>query len=772
MRTPLLTILAALLTFASAVELVVYPFESQDPIVGIAIADRVAGALGLDVIGPAAAPALVVPLVAPSGFVNPAVFLGNGGPFGRNGAWLVRGVLGSRAAVTGSVRAEDEALVVELVVDVEGVDRRVVLRGPRADPGALAHRAAVVLARWLDLEVTSAPPLDLRGVDAAHARAVGLIGSGLPVEALAALDDAAENADLSARAAALRATLRGVLEGNRSDGWPWRAATLESAAVAAVVALNAGAPEATLVAFEELASFKVPVADPWLGAIAHNIGDDALAAAAFDRAAALPAYDFGLASRAAYRFSVGDADGGDADLEALAGAAERGELDAAASLAASLAANLVEGGEREAIFVDALGRAAPYLAYAFERRSFIAFDADDALGAARALAVAVELEPESDLYWTNFGWALYLLGFLERSEEASRQAVDLDPAQYIARYNLALVEVVTDRLDDSLATYREARRFDDGVDPEVIADLVVAEERYPDAVGVPFALGTMLEAAGDRDAAADAFERYDRAVAALPEAAAADPARAREARDRATALRAPLPPIAIEGDVAFRLGRRGPAVDVPRPGDPLVVSFEVVTAGESLPRTLAVEITVEDGDGEAVASASQEVDVPMGAIGFVVDVARVALPIDLEPGRYALRASASGAGLDAEALRSFEVRGERDLVRLLIGRDVAMLALETNQPLYGARDVERSESALLETLVRELRATADAAADVLPVPEEGRFAGRSGGEIFRESTPSDVADFIAYLLEEGAQDTSFTFVDGYADWAVAGAPAP
>ena len=771
MRTLLLTLVAALLTLAASAELVVYPFESQDPIVGIAIADRIAAALGEDVIGPAAAPALVVPIVAPAGFVNPTVFLGDGGGFGRNGAWLLRGVVGSRAAVTGSVRAEGDSLVLDLIADVGGRDLRARLEAPREDPGALAWHAAAVLAGWLGIDRQAQPPLDLRGADAAHARAIGLVGAGLPREALAALDDAAGIHALSSRAEDLRRTIREAVEAEATHSAPEPASRLEGAAVGAVTALNLGGdPELALRAFEVLADFDVAVAQPWIGALAHNDGDSERAERAFDAAGSRSMYDFGAAARAAYRVAVGDAVGSERDLRMLSEWAAKGVIDPAGALAGSIVANLAERPDLEAVLLVALGRTAPYLVYSFERRSFIAFDADDALAAARALAVAVELESDSDLYWTNYGWALYLLGFLERSEGASRRALELDASQYIGRYNLALVEVVTDRLDDALASYREARRYDDGVDPEVIVDLVDAEARYPDAIGVPVALGVMLEAAGDRAAAADAFARYALAAQASPDAPAADPVRAREALERADALRSPLPPIAIEGEPALRLGRRGPVLDVPRPGDPLVVSFEVVTAGDSLPRTLRVRAVVDD-DGEVVAEVAREVDIPSGAIGYVVDVARLGLPVDLAPGRYTLTATATGDEQEAEAIRTFEVRGAPDVARLLIGRDVAMLTLETGQPLYGVRDLERGD-AVLEALVQELRGTAAVADEVLPVPEGGRFAGLSGGDVFMTSTVDDVRDFVLYLVDGGAQDTSFTFVDGYADWAVDGAPVP
>jgi tetratricopeptide (TPR) repeat protein len=771
MRTLFLTFLVALVSTAHALDLIVYPFDSQDPTVGVAIADRVAAGLTGDVIGPGAAPALVVPLVAPTGFVNPIAFLGDGGPFGRNGAWLLRGATGAEAAVTGRVRAEGDALVLDLVLDVRGRDLRGVLTGPRDDPGALAARGADLLAAWLGLDRVAQAPLDLRGADGAHARALGLLGAGLPREALEALEQAASEAPLPPRANAVREGLAATIAAEAGEAALPTAADVEVAAVVAVAALNLGDVDLAREAFTMLADLGVPAAHAWVGALAHNVNDTTGASAAFDAAAAQPRYPFGTAARAAYANAVGALDAVAADLAAATRAADAGTLDAAGALAASLAAGMAGRVSEERELLSALGRSAPYLAYSFERLSFIAFDAGDALAAGQALAVAVELESESDLYWTNYGWALYLLGFLERSEDASRRALAIDASQYIARYNLALAQAVTARLDEALADYREALRYDPTVDAEAIADLVDAETRYPDAVGIPFALGTLLEAAGDRAEAAAAFERYATAADATPEHPDADPARVREALQRATALRAPPPPIAIAGDLEARLGRRGPAVEVARPGDPLVVQFEVVTEGDALPRRLDVEVQVQDGAGTAVLEIVREVDVPMNAIGYVIDVSRVQLPDDLAPGRYAVRVSAAGDGLDAEAVRSIEVEGEPQLLRGLIGRDVTMLALDTNQPLYGVRDLPRGDAAL-ESLVRELRATADAAEEVLPFPEEGRFAGLSGGEIFGSSQLADVLDFVRYLLAVGAEDTSFTFVDGYAEWAVDGAPGP
>ncbi len=763
MRTLFLTFVLAAFSWTAATSLVVHPFQAQDTALGTVMADRVALALAPNVVGPAASPALVVPLVAPSGFVNPVVFVDDPGLAERNGVWLLRGVSGAEAALSGSLQAEGDDLILRLVLDMAGVERRAALRGERADPGALADRAAVLAGRWLDRPVTPQGALDMAGVDGALGRALSLVAAGLPRDALDALEQAEDEGPLPARAAALRTLLRDAVEATAS---PSDGDDLDTLATRAVVTLNLGDLPGAALAFTALGDGGLPVGYAWAGAIAYNEGDLDAAAAGFDRAAAEPGFDVGLAARSAYLHAVGATGDAASDRQQVL---EHDAPSAAGLLLGSLAANLAGAADHEDALLARLERVAPFLTYAFERRSFLAFDADDALGAAQALVVALALDDESDLYWTNYGWALYLLGFLERSEAASRRALELDPAQFIARYNLGLVEVVTDRLDAALASYREALRYDPRVDPEAINDLIDAETRYPRALGVPFALATLLEARGDREAAAAAFERYAAAAAAKPDLPAADPARAREAAERAAALRAPLPPITIAGDLAVQLGRRGPALESVRPGDPLVVSFEVTTEGDALPRILQLHAHLEDGDGAVLASAEREIDVPMGAIGFVVEVARVELPEGLASGRYALVVRAEGDGQEASAVSTVEVEGVAEPLRRLVGRDVSLLALETERVLFVPRDLAQPE-VVVARLVAELRAAAAVAEEVLPVAESGRFAGLSGGEVFDTSSEPDVLDFLGYVLDEGAADTSFTFVDGYAEWVLQGAP--
>ncbi|MEJ2287700.1 MAG: hypothetical protein P8Y02_03465, partial [Deinococcales bacterium] len=117
-----------------------------------------------------------------------------------------------------------------------------------------------------------------------------------------------------------------------------------------------------------------------------------------------------------------------------------------------------------------------------------------------------------------------------------------------------------------------------------------------------------------------------------------------------------------------------------------------------------------------------------------------------------------------------QVAGSPVLLRQLLGRGITMTSLDTGASLYGQGDLEHP-GALPQVLVQELRATADQAEQALPKATSGRFQGLSGSQVFQQSTARDVTDFLQYLLASGAHDTSFTFVDAYAQWVLDGTPA-
>ncbi len=378
--------------------------------------------------------------------------------------------------------------------------------------------------------------------------------------------------------------------------------------------------------------------------------------------------------------------------------------------------------------------------------------------------VAVDLEPESDLYWTNLGWSYYLLGFLGRSEEASIRAVELDPNQFIAQYNLGLARVVTGRLEEAMRAYNDALRLDPDVDDEAIKDLENALDLYPDQAGVHFSLAVLYEAEGRRGEAADQYERYLASGVGLPFGELAN--------SRIAVLRAPPPPLEISQAPNLFLGVDGLEAEPYHPGDFLFPSFEVFTPGEELPKEFEVTLTLRDVQDTVINSVFETVDVPRGAIGLVLDEIGLELPPELAQGGYQLFITVSATeGRSTTSIIPFEVEGGPQLVRQLLSRSIEMQALGTGIPLYGEDNLDRP-ALLLDLLVSELREAAPQAEEALPDIETGRFEGFSGGRLFNESTVEDVREFLEYLLEQNTRDVTFTFVEAYAQWALDGAPEP
>lgn len=742
----------ALLATAFAETLVIYPFTSRDSFLGSVVADRVASTLSeayddYEVFGPAVAPSLVPPLPMGEGFLNPTEYLQTEGVANRTGSALLRDALGADAVLTGTLTVEDERLEAQLFLATNGEVRSFVATSSIDEPGALASKIIDVMARRLDRPIeTDQVNIDLSGSDGELAQALTLIAAGLITDAQRVLENMQQPDE---RARALLDAMR-ELERQGEEADP---------ALLATLAVNRQPLDERLALryFRSLADeSELPATSLWVAVLETSINDLQSARRHF---AELPAeYVYGQAAQGA--FLEGDDPGaGAVNLETVLESNDVAGLLGAAAFAQSRGDTATE---KEAL--TRLSRAAPFFSYPFERLSFIAFDEDDALAAAEALAVAVELEPESDLYWTNLGWAYYLLGMLEKSERASLRAVDLDPTQYIAQYNLGLVLAVTDRLSEAVVAYQQALRADPEVDDAAVEDLERALELYPQQPAMHYALGMLYEAEGRRSAAAREFGLYaDRGDSEEFVAAA---------RERVEVLSAPPPPIELtDGLVTVRLG----STDVTRgpyhPGDPLYPNFEIYTPGDELPRTIVVEVDLIDSEGQEVYGVEESLELPTGAIGYVVDDLEVWLPEDLEAGAYTLEVVAEASeGRTASGTVMFEVSGEPQLLRQLLGRNLRMQGLQNGVRLYGPEDLDRP-AGLTEVLLNELQSSAEAAEQALPEVEQGRFSGMSGGELFRRSSEQDVADFVEYLLASGARDTTFIFAEAYAQWALEGAPS-
>jgi hypothetical protein len=171
-----------------------------------------------------------------------------------------------------------------------------------------------------------------------------------------------------------------------------------------------------------------------------------------------------------------------------------------------------------------------------------------------------------------------------------------------------------------------------------------------------------------------------------------------------------------------------------------------------------------------VVSVAAAVDVPTGAIGYVLDLLEIELPEALPAGDYTLVVVASGDGQEARVTREIGVAGEADRVRRLVGRGLVPTTLETGQDLISARDLGVAPATVWARWIDELRATAALAEEALPVASDGRFADMSGGEVFAAVGEADVVDFVDHLLASGASRSTFALADAFAQWVLDGTP--
>ncbi|MDZ7704976.1 MAG: tetratricopeptide repeat protein [Trueperaceae bacterium] len=750
--------------------LALYPFSSQETLLGVAVTERVASAVddAFEVFGPVETPVLVPPLVVESGFLNPLFFVGND-PQALNvdsldGAAVVREALGVDAVLTGDISFVGGRLELDLYL-AHGDDlQRYLVTAPEDEPGRLAARVVDILERRFDV---SADPdavytIDLSTAYGEYVRALALTSGGFLSQAQAALDVALSAEEAEPAWQGLEQTIAAVLRGDES-----RDPRLGAAIALSAPTLGERDVISYFERFAEASDSLLP--QVWLGSLKSSVNDRAGANAAFDQAASYP---YGFAARTLYRLS-NDLAGGTDDLAELLTRETRSAL-----IAALLGAQQEGDVELEKAAARQLIEVAPRLTYPYERLSFIAFDQDEPLEAAKVLRVATALAPDSDLYWTNLGWSYYLLGRLELSEQASLRAVELSAEQFIAWYNLGLARTVTDRLGDAMDAYAQALSRDPDVDDEAIIDLENALDLYPDQAGVHYALARLYEAEGRDDDAETQYELYlergDRDTFV------------REANQRLEALRAPPPPIEIVATGRLGLGPELVAATPFRPGDRIFTAFELSTPGFELPRDVVVGLSLlpgdaptetgETGTGDAIRTLTEEVNIPSDAVALTIDGVGIDLPNDLAAGSYVLDVRVS-ADEDREATQryTFEVAGEPSLLRQLVSRDISLRDLETGAPLYRPRDVlEESvdDAALVDTLLGELRNNVDTAAEVLPTIDEGRFEGLGGGELFAQSDAEDIRDFLDYILGQGeTSNATFSFVDAYAQWAVDGAPA-
>ena len=752
--------LAVAQTSPNVPQLAVFPFVSSEPRLGVAVADRLTHAFADPSIPPELALGLVPPLLLEEGtFISPLNLLGDEGTASRFAAAFLREALRVDTAVTGAVQLTGEGLELRLFVARPDGARSFLFRAPEAFPERLVAQAQGALRSYAALTPKPGARLgiDLSSPYGTFIDGLVALGSGFPDEALPLLRRAGAALRAEPRWRTRAEAVQQLL--SERPGEAGARAQTQYPLLAAVVALNAQpfSDEAVTRAFSRS---QLPLASLWQTLLSVQDGDNKAARAGFT---ALGEYPYAEAQALLYRLGKADNAKLKTDLQTL----QKQYPDALSVLVSGLfLAQGLEDGTLEQTLATHLSELAPAFAYPFERLSQLAFDRNDPQAAAVALRTATRLEPQSDLYFTNLGWAYYLLGALGASETASEEALRLNPAEVIALYNLGLVQTVTGRLGLALDTYAQATdldlQADDQLDPAATEDLQNALAVYPDVPSIYYALGTLLEVSGKVGPAAAQFERY---------AARGKGPLVAEAEARVTALRAPAPPLRL-APVQLGVGAEARTVADYVPGDLLYARFELSTPGEALPTPLQITLRLEDSGGTAVSeSASTErALLPPNTVALELTEVSLSLPQTLKPGRYILKVSVRSRGRVARSqVRVPVTTRPPSLARRLIGQGVILRSLTTGRPLYP--DGSLGDDALVQTLLAELSRAAAEAAETLPEATGGRFAGQGGEAVFRSSSKQDVRDFLSFVLQTGA-NTDGPFAELYARWALAGAPLP
>ena len=206
-----------LMTAALASSLVVYPFNSQDPLLGVAIADEVAAAFAdhAVVFGPDVAAGVVPPMVVIDGYINLGRVLGGNVWNGPTGPTLLRTGAGGDGAASGMIEQYEERTVLRLELAHEGGTRRAELAAAPGDRARLVTQAVRLIAPHLGVEGVPVPATlpALTGDYEEYVRSVALAATGLVNDA-AAVSATANDGTWPERGAELHDDLRAVVAGD------------------------------------------------------------------------------------------------------------------------------------------------------------------------------------------------------------------------------------------------------------------------------------------------------------------------------------------------------------------------------------------------------------------------------------------------------------------------------------------------------------------------------------------------------------------------------
>jgi len=382
---------------------------------------------------------------------------------------------------------------------------------------------------------------------------------------------------------------------------------------------------------------------------------------------------------------------------------------------------------------------APELVLGWEELSFAAFEQNDAALARKALLKAIELDPQKSLYWTNLGWADYLLGDVYQAIYASLRGLELEENP-VAAYNLGLFHALLGDYGNAFGYYRQALRLDDG--SEVAAALGDLKNTGKDAL--LFWQGYLLARSGHWREARHAYAEF---LQRLPNHRLTD-----EAKAELEALQNVKNTLAVTG---YKLGSL--EVQPPFGVDEEVRPLLTASSSAYLPSGKAVVRVL--GGGKVVAQSITSLTVPPLTSGFTRELEPFTVH---KPGEYELVVEYAGARAQTKI-----TVGPTNLARQLLSRGLVPTDLDGN-PLLSDEDLAApgGEKELIAVTLSHVKSAAAQAAKIERFSKplaHGPYKGKSVAELMAAADAKMVKRFYQDVLHDpGMLDEDA--INAFAHW--------
>lgn len=391
-----------------------------------------------------------------------------------------------------------------------------------------------------------------------------------------------------------------------------------------------------------------------------------------------------------------------------------------------------------------LAHEAPYLPLAWEMASYAAFEEEDGARAKEALLQAIRLSPDSALYWTNLGWAEYLLGHRAKALLATERALRLEEGA-VALYNLGLLKALYGDHLGAKAAYDRALRLDQGEDVRMaVDDWAKHVKSTPQGL---FWRAYLLERSGELKEARTFYRNF---LQESPESPLAPLAKRALKGLEGARLEARLERLTlIPGDLEARPFRVGEAI------------FPVVgLSGE--PYLEKAPLTSRLLKGEKVV---EEREKPLGFPPLTSALWTTAPAVTpKEEGVYTLEVRYGSARLETKLTILKESLARRLYALGLIPKDLSGQDLLSPKEMLG----EDGEKLLLERSIAVLKEAAPLAqSPQLTTPlSSGPFQGKSVRELLANADESLVLTFYRAILEDPAllAEQGMDLVNALVNW--------